>query len=259
MKMKILFTKSPTSVYSFICTALLLLLVQTWTIAQTFPGLTTNTAGNNIIPSTGTGGCGIAPQSTGGTIYNNTVAGLAAGALVNKVTINLTHTWDSDLEFYLQAPNGERIALSTNNGGSGDNFTNTVFMDGAGSITAGVSPFTGTYAPEGAVGGNCNPPVPGTIATLAAFTAAQNGVWHLDFGDSAGGDVGAMVSWSITFVVPAPFVPCVMTCPANLTVNLDPGACDAIVSYPLPTLTGDCFTGSLVNGFQGVFAPSAIN
>jgi hypothetical protein len=102
MKAKILFTKSPTLVCSFVCTTLLLLLVQTWTIAQTFPGLTTNTAGNNIIPSTGTGGCGIAPQSTGGTIYNNTVAGLAAGAVVNKVTINITHTWDADLEFYLQ-------------------------------------------------------------------------------------------------------------------------------------------------------------
>ena len=88
----------------------------------TFNGSTTNTAGNNLIPSTGpsTNGCTVE------TVYNNTVG---AGILgVQSVQLNMTHTWTGDLEIYLEAPNGQRIALSTDNGSSGDNFTNTVFQ-----------------------------------------------------------------------------------------------------------------------------------
>ncbi|HXR81555.1 MAG TPA: hypothetical protein VN763_11580, partial [Saprospiraceae bacterium] len=96
-----------------------------------------------------------------------------------------------------------------------------------------------------------------TLTANVAIPAAFSGplvVMLNSKGESGGTDLD-----QVTIAQALPFVPCVMTCPANLTVNLDPGACDAIVSYPLPTLTGDCFTGSLVNGFQGVFAPSAIN
>jgi len=154
----------------------------------------------------------------------------------------MTHTWTGDLEIYLQAPNGQRIALSTDNGSSGDNFTNTVFQDGAPSITTGAAPFTGTFAPEGAVGGFCANPPAGTIGTLGAFTAGAglNGTWQLRIADSAFGDGGSMISWSITFVaVPDP---CVFTCPANINYNLDPGACEAVVDFPLPTYTGNCST-----------------
>ncbi|NNE28180.1 MAG: hypothetical protein HKN16_00995, partial [Saprospiraceae bacterium] len=33
--------------------------------------------------------------------------------------------------------------------------------------------------------------------------------------------------------------PCTLTCPPNITVNLDPGACDAVVNYNV-TVSGDC-------------------
>ncbi|HJW29056.1 MAG TPA: proprotein convertase P-domain-containing protein, partial [Saprospiraceae bacterium] len=205
---------------------------------MTFNGSTTNTAGNNLIPSSGTGGC------TPVTTFNCTVTGTTTA--VSKVQINLTHTWDGDLEIYLQAPGGQRIALSTGNGGSADNYTNTIFMDGSPSITTGAAPFTGTFAPEGAVGGLCATPAPGTIATLGAFTTGQNGTWQLIFNDNAGGDSGVMLAWSITFV--APPNPCVLTCPQNITTTLNGGECAAFINFPLPVPSGQCDAFHLAPG-----------
>ena len=166
--------------------------------AQTFNGNTTNTAGNSLIPSSGpsTNGCTVE------TIFNCAVSGTSTA--VEKVQINLTHTWAGDLEIYLEAPNGQRIALSTDNGGSADNYTNTMFVDGAPSITGGSAPFTGMFAPEGAVGGFCVTPPAGTVATLAAFTpgAGMNGTWQLRIADSTFGDGGTMLGWSIQFAAP---------------------------------------------------------
>jgi hypothetical protein len=36
--------------------------------------------------------------------------------------------------------------------------------------------------------------------------------------------------------------PCIITCPANITVNVDPNQCGAVVTYPAPTSTGVCGT-----------------
>jgi len=211
--------------------------------AQTFNGNVMNTAGNTLIPSSGTGSC------TPVTTFNNTVAG--TNTAVEKVQINLTHTWCGDLEIYLQAPNGQRIALSTGNGSSGDNYTNTMFVDGAPPVTGGVVPFSGMYSAEGAVGGSCATPAPGTIANLAAFTpgAGLNGTWQLLINDNASGDFGNMIAWSITFAAPpAPGEPCELICPDDIVYNLDPGACEQIINWNPPTTTGDCAVPILVPG-----------
>lgn len=172
--------------------------------AQTFNGNIVNTAANSTIPSAGTGGCAAAPQTTGGTIFNNLVAGLPAGATVASVQMNFTHTFDNDVDMFLVAPNGQILELSTDNGGSFDNFTNTVFQDGAPNITTGAAPFTGTFSAEGSlVATNCGIVVTPTVQDLASFTPGQNGTWQLLFLDDLGGDVGTMLSWSITFAAPA--------------------------------------------------------
>ncbi|MBK8887145.1 MAG: hypothetical protein IPN46_11605, partial [Saprospiraceae bacterium] len=67
-----------------------------------FNGSATNTAGNSLIPSVNSGGTAALPQTTGGTIFNNAVAGLDATQIVTSVSINLTHTFDSDLDIYLE-------------------------------------------------------------------------------------------------------------------------------------------------------------
>ncbi len=226
--------------------ALAVVFSYSWMNAQTFNGSATNTAGNSFIPSTGTGGCGVEPQTlaTGGTTFNNDVSGLAGNTQLDEVLVNLTHTWDGDLEIYLQAPNGELLELSTNNGSSADNYTNTMFRDDAlNNITAGAPPYTGAFKPEGTLTAiSCGPTMSPNVTTLGGFTPGQNGTWQLRILDSAGGDSGAMSNWSMTFVSTAPpdTSPCVMTCPPDVTINLDPGACNAIVNYPNPSLTGGC-------------------
>ena len=74
----------------------------------------------------------------------------------DKVTVSfhLTHTFDDDLVISLVAPDGTTVELTSNNGGSGNDYGTscggtTVFDDAAGaSITAGAAPFVGTFRPE---------------------------------------------------------------------------------------------------------------
>lgn len=104
------------------------------------------------------------------------------------VTINLDHTFVGDLDIKLISPNGTTIRLADHNGGSGDNFTNTVFDDDAAvsitSITSSDAPFTGTYRP---------------IDPLSTFnTEDPNGTWTLSIADEWGLDSGTFHSVSIT-------------------------------------------------------------
>ncbi|MCB9343622.1 MAG: proprotein convertase P-domain-containing protein, partial [Lewinellaceae bacterium] len=236
-------------------TQCLLLTAFTITVAnaQVFNGGVLNQAGNSFIPSTGTGGCAVTDTWTA------TSAGLT-NQMLNKVTINLTHTFDGDLLIYLQAPNGEIIELSTGNGGGGDNYTNTVFMDGNPSITSGSPPYTGTFSPEGTTATtSCAGSITPTVTTLGNFTAGQNGNWTLIIKDQFGGDSGTMLAWSIEFVAPPPPpTPCAIICPANLNYNLDPGACTQVVNYDVLT-TGTCEVVDQACGFVGTFDPSSVD
>ncbi len=123
----------------------------------------------------------------GGTITNSVINftdDLSISEVI--VSINLTHTWDSDLDITLTAPDGTTtIDLSTANGSSGDNYTDTVFDDDAAqSITAGSAPFTGTFQPE---------------QPLSTFDGlSSSGDWTLSITDNANGDGGQLISWSIS-------------------------------------------------------------
>jgi subtilisin-like proprotein convertase family protein len=138
------------------------------------------------------------------TIDNSIVvsgSGIVIGDL--DVRINITHTFDSDLDMVLLPPGGaEYIHLATDVGGGGDNFVNTVFdQDSGTAITAGVAPFTGNFRPEGGVAAWI-----GTIP-LTGLTALTNldsvnnrpadGTWTLRIDDDAGGDVGTLNSWAL--------------------------------------------------------------
>lgn len=150
--------------------------------AQTFNGSTVNTAGNSAIPSTGTGGCTVAPQTTGGTIFNCTVSGLTSTACLrlSGITVNFTHTFDSDIDMFLVSPTGQILELSTDNGAGNDNFTNTRFCDTATTnITAGAAPFTGIFLAEGSLTATvCGTTVQPNVTSLSGITVA-NGTWSL--------------------------------------------------------------------------------
>ncbi len=102
-----------------------------------------------------------------------------------NVTIDITHTWDADLDITLTSPSGTVVELTTDNGGSGDNYTNTVFDQQATTlITAGTAPFTGTFIPEG------------NLNTLNGLMSGGN--WILRVTDDADQDGGTINNLSIT-------------------------------------------------------------
>ncbi len=103
---------------------------------------------------------------------------------VRVLNMNITHTYDADLDIYLRHPDATEVELSTDNGDNGDNYTNTNFDDNAAtSITAGNAPFTGTFQPEG------------NLSTLNAKTS--NGTWRLRVYDDSDGDQGTLTSWTL--------------------------------------------------------------
>lgn len=70
------------------------------------------------------------------------VSGLSGpvGLRISMASIYINHTYDGDLSISLMPPNGASIDLSSNNGGSGDNYVNTNFTPSGPSITGGLSP-----------------------------------------------------------------------------------------------------------------------
>ena len=105
-----------------------------------------------------------------------------------QVTLNISHTYDSDLFIFLESPNGTEVLLVNRRGGSGHNFVNTVLSDAASqSIRLGAAPFTGTYQPES------------PLSTFAGQSA--HGTWTLWVEDESAGDVGVINSWSLTITV----------------------------------------------------------
>lgn len=98
--------------------------------------------------------------------------------------IDITHTYDGDLEIHLISPQNTDVLLVNNRGGSGDNFTQTRFDDEAATaITAGTAPFTGSFRPEG---------------LLSSFdTQNGQGQWTLVVMDQAGGDVGTINQFTL--------------------------------------------------------------
>ncbi|MCS7033439.1 MAG: proprotein convertase P-domain-containing protein, partial [Phycisphaerae bacterium] len=94
-------------------------------------------------------------------------------------------------DLYLISPAGTRIELSTDNGGSGDNYTNTIFDDSAPlPITSGTPPFTGSFRPEQ------------PLSTLIGENG--NGTWKLEVTDDLAGFGGTLNSWSINLQTTEP-------------------------------------------------------
>ncbi|OUR94741.1 hypothetical protein A9Q87_03665 [Flavobacteriales bacterium 34_180_T64] len=131
-------------------------------------------------------------DGTGGQSYTSTINIPQNGTVTDvNVTINITHTWDDDLDITLTSPTGTVVELTSDNGGQGDNYVNTVFdQDAATAITDGTAPFTGTFMPEG------------DLSTLNDEDAT--GDWVLTIVDDATQDGGQLNSWSLDVCVAPP-------------------------------------------------------
>ncbi len=169
---------------------------------------------------------------TGGPIYDDKnqsvytidVQGLSPAVLnpnhgLINVCINLTHTWDSDLDIRLIAPDGTNMMLSASLGDDGDNYTNTCFdMQAADHIIKGAAPFTGSFLPFTSLGEANN-------------GHSGNGIWTLRILDQYPyADTGELFGWSLTFgtggAAPLPFqsskFPIILLTTDNITIPNEP-------------------------------------
>lgn len=184
------------------------------------PGLTDwtvylDTNNNSVADSrtiTASSGNVFIPTVDDGTIASdisiNSVAVFGRVLDVN-VSLNMTHTWDADLDVYLISPAGTRVRLFDDIGGSGNNFTNTTLDDEAAApITAGVVPFIGSFRPEQ------------PLSTLDG--EKPMGAWRLEVTDDFPGETGTLDKWSITILYGDPKVTTIAGGSYAFT-NLPPG------------------------------------
>jgi len=108
------------------------------------------------------------------------------GAVVTDINVKFgaSHPYDGDLSIFLEGTNGTEITLSAGNGGSGNNYINTVFDDDAStSIMNGNPPFTGSFKPE---------------EPLSAMNGSSlSGDWILRVYDDGDGDEGVLAQYCI--------------------------------------------------------------
>jgi cysteine-rich repeat protein len=117
----------------------------------------------------------------------NTTVMLTSAQTVSKLVVylaDLPHTFDADLDITLVSPRALRRDLSSDNGGSADNYTRTFLDDAAATaVTAGTAPFTGRFRPEQPLAGLRGQPADGT--------------WTLNVADDLSGDAGTLNGWSL--------------------------------------------------------------
>ena len=109
-----------------------------------------------------------------------------------NLTLDIEHTYDGDLSAYLVSPDGTQVLLFASVGGSGQNFTGTVFDDEALSgIAQGTAPFDGAFRPQ---------------RSLSDFDGMDpNGQWELRVYDSYKQDQGTLLQWSVEITSQEPF------------------------------------------------------
>ncbi len=149
--------------------------------ARAFPSTPSQTIGSGIVnakAAVDAVGGGTTPPPTGTQTYTNSadytisdnatvsspiaVSGRTGNAPSNTaVAVNIVHTYRGDLKVDLVAPDVSVYVLSNRAGGSADNISTTY--------------------------------------TVNLSTEVRNGTWNLRVNDNAGGDVGYINSWSVTF------------------------------------------------------------
>ncbi len=137
---------------------------------------------------------------TGGTISDNglnnifslNVTGLSqnidtVGFGLESVMISINHNNVGDLDVSVFSPDGNQVVLTSRNGGTGNNYTNTYFASsGANPVYMGTAPFSNTYRPQADLGWLNN-------------KQSGNGTWKLVIKDISAGFAGTLVTWRLTF------------------------------------------------------------
>lgn len=178
-------------------------------------------------------------------IPDNNAAGVASSINVPanfvaadvNVTVNITHTYDSDLVIKLIGPdNVTTVLLANHRGDAGDNFSGTTFDSQAATpIGAGTAPFGGSYQPE---------------LSLNTFNnASVNGTWKLFVADTSLADTGTLNSWSLA-LKPLTYG-CTVYNPVPSLASLSPAKAGAGGAAFTLTVTGSNFVNGAVVQWNG--------
>lgn len=116
----------------------------------------------------------------GGATYTSSIT-VAEDLLISDIdiAIDITHSFTADLDISITSPSGTTINLSSDNGGDGQNYTNTIFdQEATTQITSASAPFSGSFRPEG------------DLSQLYGTMSA--GEWMITIVDDAFGDGGSI-------------------------------------------------------------------
>jgi PKD repeat protein/subtilisin-like proprotein convertase family protein len=176
--------------------------------------------------------------------YSGT-ATVAQPAVVKAVRVtigDLSYPDISQLGMDLVAPDGTRGTLVDHRGGPGQSFTATQLVPGAStSLLSGVSPFTGTFHPDGDLG--------------AILGTDRQGIWRLAM-TTSGSQIGRLNSWTLR-IAPAD---CSALSVARLSLSaarVDPGAPVDLDARSSVSVNG-AITGYEWDLGTGTFAPSSL-
>ncbi len=131
-----------------------------------------------------------------------------------RVKVNLTHTYDGDLNIHLRSPNAQVVNLINQRGGTGENMVNTQISSNTANVSmaSGTPPYTNalfradlatltTTVPATTTNTFSNLFVPGTGAAET---------WTISVHDMFGADMGIFQDWSITIfyqeIIPVPYL-----------------------------------------------------
>ena len=119
-------------------------------------------------------------------VYDSIFIGSSKSIFDLDIDVSIMHIRDEDLYINILKSGFFQTELSTNNGGSGSNYINTVFDDEADtSIINGTPPFTGHYRPETAVSKFDN--------------SSTNGYWVIKILNLSATDTAKLVNWCLNF------------------------------------------------------------
>lgn len=194
---------------------------KTSNVTTNYPSSTFINSNSNTIPDNSCTGAS-STINVSGYVGNVTSSGIS-------ILINVNHLFVGDLVVFLEAPNGDRLALTNRVGGSGDNFINTIFTDaGSSQIPLSGAPYTGTYKPWTSIFTQCVSSTKTTFAGIGGGYYNPNGNWKLLVYDQFASVAGTIANWQITFP----------SYSANTTLVCDPVTSSTltVASIPPPAL-----------------------
>jgi cysteine-rich repeat protein len=99
------------------------------------------------------------------------------------VLLDIAHPYTGDLDVRLIPPFGSPRNLTTDNGGSGDDYSGTLLdSECAGSVISGSAPFSDCYKPE---------------SSLPGSAQEAHGTWTLSVGDDSAGQTGTLEGFTL--------------------------------------------------------------